>query len=83
MSSWYYLPIRHDAIANYLYEVIKKRKIQNASFEYKGDEFIDQYNGTEYWWNVAIKAAVKVRNNHPDLVIWEIKNKNCHVIQFG
>ena len=30
---------------------------------------IDQDNGTEYWWNVAFKTAVKVWHNRPDLVI--------------
>ena len=54
-----------------------------CKIEYKGNEFIDQYDGTEYWWNVAIKTTVKVRHNRPDLVIWEIENKACHIIEFS
>ena len=44
---------------------------------------IDQCNGTEYWWNVATKRAVKVRYNRSDLVICKIENKNCQIIDFS
>ena len=69
-------------MAKNLYEAIRKRNPE-CKIEYKGDEFIDQYNGTEYRWNVAIKTAVKVRHDRPDLVISEIDNKICHFIQFS
>ena len=61
MSSRYYLPIWHDVIAKYLYEAIRRSKDPKCKIEYTGNEFIDQDNGSEYWWNVAIKTAVKVR----------------------
>ena len=61
MSSRYYLPIWHDVIAKYLYEAIRRSKDPKCKIEYTGNEFIDQDNETEYWWNVAIKTAVKVR----------------------
>ena len=82
MSSRYYLPIWHDVIPKYFYETIRRKKDPKCKIEYKGNEFIDQDSGTEYWWNVAIKTAVKVRHNRPDLVIWDIENKNCHIIEF-
>ena len=81
MFSQYYQPIRHDVIAKYLYEAIRKNKDPKWKIENKENEFIDQDNGTEYWWNVSIKTAVKIRHNQPDLVIWEIENKNCHIIE--
>ena len=31
---------------------------------------------------VAIKAAVKIGHNQPDLVIWEVEKKICHIIEF-
>ena len=83
MSSRYYLPIRHDVIAKYFYETIRRKKNPKCKIEYKGNEFIDQDSGTEYWWNVAIKTAVKVCHNRPDLVLWDIDNKNCHIIEFS
>ena len=58
MSPRYYLPIRHDVIAKYFYEAIRRKKDPKCKIEYKGNEFIDQDSGTEYWWNVAIKTAV-------------------------
>ena len=81
MSSRYYQPTRHNVIAKHLYENIRQKRDQKCKIEYKGNEFIDHYNGTEYWWNVPIKTAAKVRRNQPDLVIWEIKSKNCHIIE--
>ena len=83
MSSRYYLPIWHDVIAKYLYEFIKKKKDPKCKIEYKGNTFVSQDNGTEYWWNVAIKTAAKVRYNQPDLVIWDIETKNCQIIEFS
>ena len=83
MSSRHYLAIRHDVIAKYFYETIRRKKDPKCKIEYKGNEFIDQDSGTEYWWNFAIKTAVKVRRNPPDLVIWDIENKNCRIIEFS
>ena len=60
MSYRYYLPIRHDVIAKYFYEAIRRKKDPKCKIEYKGNEFIKQDSGTEYWWNVGIKTAVKV-----------------------
>ena len=83
MSSRYYMPIGHDVIAKYLCEAISKKKDPECKIEYKGDEFIDRYNRTEHWSNVAIKTAVKVRHNQRDLAIWKIKNKIYHIIEFS
>ena len=52
----------------------KKKERSRMQVEYKGDKFIEQYNGTEYGWSVTIKTAVKVRHNQPDLLIWKIEN---------
>ena len=56
MPSRYYLPIRHDVIAKYLHEAKRKKKDPKCKIEYKGNEFIDQYNGTEYWWNARLNT---------------------------
>ena len=49
MSSRYYQPTRHNVIAKHLYENIRQKRDQKCKIEYKGNEFIDHYNGTEYW----------------------------------
>ena len=59
MSSRYYLPIRHDIFAKDLYEAIRRKKDPKCKIEYKGNEFIDQDSGTEYWGNAVIKTSVK------------------------
>ena len=81
MSSRYYLSIRHDFKIS-IRGHTEKEDLE-CKVEYKRNKFIDQYNGTEYYWNVAIKTAVKVQHNRSDLVIWEIENKNCHIIEFS
>ena len=83
MSSQYYLPLRHDVIAKYFYKAIRRKKDPKCKIEYKGNEFIDQDSGAEYWWNVAIKTAVEIRHNRLDLVIWDVDNKNWHIIEFS
>ena len=83
MSSRYYLPIRHDVNAKYLYKTIRRKKDLECKVDCKENQFIDQYNTTEHWQNVAIETAVKVRHNRTDLVIWEIEKKICHIIEFS
>ena len=81
ISSLYYLPIRHDCKISIRSH--KEKEDPECKVEYKRNELIDQYNGTEYQWNVAIKTAVKVRHNRSDLGILEIENKNCGIIEFS
>ena len=70
-------------MAKCFYEAIRRKKDRKCKIVYKGNEFIDQGSGTEYWCNFAIKTAVQVRHNQPDLVILDIENKNCHIIEFS
>ena len=37
----------------------------------------------EYWWNLSIKAAIKTKNNKPDLIIWNNEVKTCQVVEFS
>ena len=71
------------SLHRYLYEAIRKKNDPKCKIEFKGDGFVYQYNGTEYWWNDAIKTAVKVYHNGLDLVIRKIENKNCYIIEFS
>ena len=31
----------------------------------------------EYWWNISIKTAIKIRHNKPDLIIWNHEKGVC------
>ena len=49
MSSRYYLPLRHDAIAKYVYEQNRNKLAPGCKVEYPADEFIHCEGNTEYW----------------------------------
>ena len=35
----------------------------------------------EYWWNAAVKTAVKVKHNKPDIIEWDAEQKACETIE--
>ena len=83
MSSRYYLPLRHDAIAKYVYEQHRNKLAPGCKVEYLADEFIHCEGNIEYWWNLSIKTAIKTKNNKPDLIIWNNEVKTCQVVEFS
>ena len=69
MSSPYYLHLRHDAIAKYVYEQHRMELVPRCKVEYTAGKFIhSEGNNIESWWNLSIKAATKTKNNKPDLI---------------
>ena len=83
MSSCYYLPLRHDAIAKYVYDQHHMKLVPKCKVEYPANEFIHSEGNIEYWWNLPIKAAMKTKNNKPDLIIWNNEVKICQVVEFS
>ena len=81
MSSRYYFPLWHDAIAKYVYEH-RMKLAPGCKVEYPADEFIHSEGNVEYWWNLSIKTAIKTNNNKPDLIIWNNEVKMCQVVEF-
>ena len=49
MSSRYYLPLRHDVIAKYVYEQNRMRLAPRCKVDYPADEFIHSEGNIEYW----------------------------------
>ena len=83
MSSRYYLPLRHDAIAKYVYEQHLMKLVPRCKVEYSADEFIHSEGNIECWWNLSIKTAMKTKNNKPYLIIWNSEIKTCQVVEFS
>ena len=84
MSARYYLPVRHDVVAKTLYNSLIRK--QNGSFkrnDLDSPEYIHIEGETEYWWNVDIKTATRLKHNKPDLIIWERDNKVCKIVEFS
>ena len=84
MSTWYYLPLHHDALAKYILKAIITQNHPNERYcdlnEYK---FVKKTGDKEYWWNISIKTATKIPHNKPDLVNWDKANKLCSIVEFS
>ena len=76
-SASMYLPIRHNKVANIVYQNI----IQKSN---KGDRhpiqetYVD--NNIEVWWDKKITTLTPCPHNKPDLVLWKKDEKKWHVI---
>jgi len=84
MSARYYLPIRHDVIAKLLYN--KLIMMKNPSFQrsvFETPEYIYKDGNVEYWWNVSVKTITKLKNNKPDVIIWDRDKRECNIIEFS
>ena len=69
MSTQYYLPLRHDALAKYILKAIIKNHPNERYCDLNEYEFVKKTGDKEYWWNILIKTATKIPHNKPDLVI--------------
>ena len=37
----------------------------------------------EIWWDVYVTAPRKVEHNRPDMVLWDLQNKRCTIIEIS
>ena len=44
-------------------------------------EHIYKVKDCEFWWNLAIKTATKLKHNKPDIVACDRAEKNCKIIE--
>ena len=56
---------------------------KDSHIQYEGDEFIAKDGDHEYWRNVSIKTPAKVRHNKLELLIWNLLEKHCNVIEIS
>ena len=84
MSARYHLSLRHDTIAEAIYTALRKKEDPNTKIycnkEYNS-EFVYNEGRKEYWWNVAVKTAAKVKHNKPDIIGWDNEQKTCKIIE--
>ena len=86
MSTRYYLPLGHDALAKYiliLKAIITKNQPNERYCGLNKCEFVKKVGDKEYCWNISIKTATKILHNKPDLVIWDKANKLCSIVEFS
>ena len=78
MSTRYYIPLRHDALAKYILKAIITKNHPNERYRNLNEyEFVKKIEDKEYWWNNPIKTATKLPHNKSGLVIWGKANKLC------
>ena len=57
--------------------------VPGCKVEYPADEFFHSEGTIEYWWHLSIETAMKIKNNKPDLIIWNSEAKTCQVVEFS
>ena len=84
MSTRYYLPLRHDALAKYILKVIITKNHPNENYRDLNEyEFVKKIGDKEYWWNISIKTATKIPHNKTELVIWDKAKKLYSIVEFS
>ena len=38
---------------------------------------------TEFWWNLSVKTATKLKHNKPDIVAWDRLGKICKMVEIS
>ena len=72
-----YLPIRHNKVANVVYQNIIKKSTKGDRHPIQ-DIYVD--DNIEVWWDKKITTLSPCPHNKPDIVLWKKDEKKCHVI---
>ena len=84
MSTRYYLPLRHDALAKCILKAVITKNHPNERYRDSNEyEFVKKIGDKEYWWNISIKTVTEIPHNKPDLVIWDKANNLCSIVEFS
>jgi hypothetical protein len=86
MAPTYYTPLRHDVVAKCIWNSIHREHCGGKDFhqlDTKNGEFINTYGNMEFWWNIPVKTCTRVKNNRPDMVMWDHTKKTCTVIEIA
>ena len=80
LSANLYTTARHDHVGEaFLNEIIKDQQQQRIN----NPPPISMTPMREIWWNKLITTTSKVKQNRPDIVIWDKKASVCTIIEIG
>ena len=71
-----YVNIRHNMVARIMYQEI----IGHEKVIYKPPE-VTRTKNKEIWWDISVSTPRKVKQNKPDMIHWDLKNKKCSIIK--
>ena len=77
LSASMYLPFRHDEVAKELYNAVIKHHFPAQSYTLPTSIWVHQH--IEIWWDTHVHTVPPVKNNKPDIVIWNKTRKTCHI----
>ena len=77
LSASMYLPIRHNKVANIVYQNIIKKSTKGDRHPIQ-DVFVS--DDIEVWWDKKITTLSPCPHNKPDIVLWKKDEKKCHII---
>ena len=71
-----YQHVRHNQVARILYQEV----LQNERLEFSPPE-VTAKNQSEVWWDKEVKTRRKVKQNRPDVTIWNNKDMTCKIVE--
>ena len=81
MSVRFYLPGRQDVVAKTVLKDLILKINQTDKFKHQQDpEYVYKVKDCEFWWNLSMETATKLKHNKPDIVAWDRSRKICKVI---
>ena len=84
MSIRYYSPIRHNVVAKTVLEALILKIDPTDKFKHQQNpEYIYKVKDCEFWWNLSIQTATKLKHNKPDIVAWDRTEKFCKIIDIS
>ena len=78
LSASMYLPFRHDEVAKNLYNTVIKHHFPTQSYVLPPSIWVQQH--IEIWWDMHIQTVPQIKNNKPDITLWNKTKKTCHII---
>ena len=78
LSNSMYLPLRHNKVANVIYQNIEGERNEHRSTK---ENYYD--DKIEMWWDTKIKTLTKLEHNRPDIVLWKRNERKCFVIDIS
>ena len=72
-----YLADSHNQFAQILCQEITRK---SEKIEHNPPE-VTKINNMEIWWDKPVKTVNKVKKNKPYIVIWDLKDKSCNIVE--
>ena len=73
-----YLTVCHNQVARIIYQEL----MNHDRVIYKPPE-VTRTEDKEIWWDVYVTTPGKVERNRPDIVLWDLKNRKCTIIEIS